>query len=111
MKKMVIIDGQERALVCNALLPRKYRNEFGRDLTKDMRAMARDAKKDPENMNMELLENLTWLMLREGGEDVGPTAEAWMSSIEDPLAIYMVAGDVIELWTKGQKGSVIPIKK
>lgn len=111
MKKTIVLDGKERSLESNALLPRVYRKNFGRDLIVDMRKMAEQAKTDPDGINMETLENVTWLMLKAAGEDVGETPEEWLVSLDDSLAVYFVMNDVVELWLSSQKTTSTPKKK
>lgn len=137
MRKTVTIDGKEMTLECNALLPRNYRNIFGRDLLRDMNKLIKDIKvgreklagedieNNPElkeeileNINLEFVENITWLMLRaaknENGEcinDVKNTTEEWLASMDESMAVYYVMDDVITLWIGSQKRTSIPKKK
>jgi hypothetical protein len=137
MRKTVTIDGKEMTLECNALLPRNYRNIFGRDLLRDMNKLIKDIKvgreklaredieDNPElkeeileNINLEFVENITWLMLRaaknENGEcinDVKNTTEEWLASMDESMAVYYVMDDVITLWIGSQKRTSIPKKK
>lgn len=137
MRKTVTIDGKEMTLECNALLPRNYRNIFGRDLLRDMNKLIKDIKvgreklaredieNNPElkeeileNINLEFVENITWLMLRaaknENGEcinDVKNTTEEWLASMDESMAVYYVMDDVITLWIGSQKRTSISKKK
>ena len=103
MKKQVKLCGKTCTLENNALLPRRYRNQFGRDLIIDMQAMVNNYQKDPSAFNPEVLENITWLMLKEAGEPVGENPEEWLAGIDDAFALYEVIGDVVELWGKGRE--------
>ena len=111
MKKTVIMSGRKCTLENNALLPRRYRNQFGRDLVVDMQKMMDAYKKDPSNFNTEVLENITWLMLKAGGEDVGENPEEWLAGLDNAFAVYEIIGDVVELWGKGRETTSIPKKK
>ena len=137
MRKTVTIDGKEMTLECNALLPRNYRNIFGRDLLRDMNKLIKDikvgreklAREDIENnqelkeeilenINLEFVENITWLMLRaaknENGDcinDVKNTTEEWLGCMDESMAVYYVMDDVITLWIGSQKRTSIPKKK
>ena len=71
-----------------------------------------------ENINLEFVENITWLMLRaaknENGEcinDVKNTTEEWLASMDESMAVYYVMDDVITLWIGSQKRTSIPKKK
>ena len=111
MKKTITIDGKEMQLDCNALLPRQYRKEFGRDLIVDMQRLKKDYDGSPDAVNTECFENLTWLMLRAAGEDVGESVDEWLATIEDSFAIYGVINDVVELWLSSQRTTSKPKKK
>lgn len=127
MKKTITLDGKSVQIEANALLPRLYRKEFGRDLMTDMRKLLdsvrisaealKKARKDPDgvaaelmadpasmdNIDLSVMENITYLMLRSAGEDVGENVEEWLASLEDSMAIYTAMPDVIEVWTASQK--------
>lgn len=127
MKKTITLDGKSVQIEANALLPRLYRKEFGRDLMTDMRKLLdsvrisaealKKARKDPDgvaaelmadpasmdNIDLSVMENITYLMLRSAGEDVGESVEEWLASLEDSMAIYTAMPDVIEVWTASQK--------
>lgn len=111
MKKKVTFCGKEMTLECNALLPRTYRHTFGRDLIQDMKKMVDEKSKGAEIINVEPLENITYLMFRAAGEDVGDSVESWLESIDDSLAIYTVMNDVTDLWLSSQKTTSKPKKK
>lgn len=111
MKKTITLDGKEQVIEANALLPRQYRKEFGRDLIVDMRKLAEGYKADPDAVNTEVLENITWLMLRAGGSDVPGTVEEWLAGIEDAFAIYTAINDVMEVWLNSQKTTSTTKKK
>ena len=102
MKRTVSFIGKECTIVNNALLPRKYRHQFGRDLIVDMQKMADSYKSNPDAVNTDVLENITWLMLKEGGEDVGGTVDEWLASLDDTFAIYEIIEDVLGLWVNGR---------
>jgi len=111
MKKTIMLDGQEKTIESNALLPRIYRKEFGRDLISDMKRMAEQAKNDPNDVSTEALENVTWLMLKAAGNDVGESVEEWLATLDDSFAVYYASGDVISLWLDSQKTTSKPKKK
>ena len=64
MEKTIQIDGKEVKLKSSAAIPRMYRNEFGKDVFKDMVALknAMDKKKRHGNNipieNLEMFENI-----------------------------------------------------
>ena len=111
MKKTINIAGQEMTIESNALLPRLYRKEFGRDLMIDMRRLSENYQADPDNMNTEVLENVTWLMLKAAGNDVGDSVDEWLASLDDILTVYLALPEVVDLWVGSQKTTSKPKKK
>lgn len=112
MKRTVTLDGREMALENNALLPRRYRHIFGRDLVVDMNALVKAYQnKDQSQIPFDLLEDVIWIMLREAGEEVGTNTEEWLASIDDVFGVYALASDVFTLWAEGRKTTSIPKKK
>ena len=135
MRKKIIIEGKARTLEANALLPRQYRNEFGRDLIVDVKKLLgkvqltaealKKARQDPDGlaadlladpdaldgMDLSVVENLAWLMLRAGGEDVGDSVEDWLASLQDFMTVYNIMPEIIELWITSQKTTEKPKKK
>lgn len=112
MDKKVTIGGREQTLRNNALLPRKYRHFFGRDLISDMNALVKKFKaSNGEEFNTEVLENLTWLMLREAGEEVGANPDEWLASLDSAVEVYELLPEVIELWGAGVQTTSVPKKK
>lgn len=111
MKKTIILCDKPMTIENNALLPRTYRHTFGRDLVVDMQNLAKKYKENPEDLNTEVLENITWLMLKAGGEQVGENPEEWLASLDDAFAVYEVIEDVVNLWVEGRKTTSKPKKK
>jgi len=111
MKKTIEIDGKKMVIEANGLLPRLYKKEFGGDLFGSMKKLVDNYEKDPEGADTEVLENVTWLMLRAGGTDVPPTVEEWLEGISDILSLYKAFKDVSSLWGKSQKTTSKPKKK
>ena len=111
MKKTINIGGHDLAIESNALLPRLYRKEFGRDLMIDMRKLSERYQADPDNIDTEVLENVTWLMLKAGGNDVGSSVEEWLGGLDDILTVYLAMPEVVDLWVGSQKTTSKPKKK
>ena len=111
MTKTVSMSGKEDTIENNALLPRQYRHQFGRDLIVDMQKLADAYKKDPYEINTEVLENISWLMLKAGGEQVGENPEEWLAGLDDTFAVYEIIEDVVGLWVEGRKTTSRPKKK
>lgn len=135
MRKKITIEGKPCTMDANALLPRQYRKEFGRDLIVDMKKLLggiqltadalKKARKDPDglaadlladpealgSMDLSVIENLAWLMLRAGGENVGDTVNDWLGGLQDFMTVYNIMPDVVELWTSAQKTTAKSKKK
>ena len=111
-EKKIIIDGTERRLVANALLPKKYRRQFGSDLLRDMKELqASYEKSDGEEFDTTLLERMTWLMLREGGEDVGETPDEWLEGLDTVFGLYELLPVVVDMWASNVQTTAKPKKK
>lgn len=111
MKKTFDVEGRQMTAACNGLLPKLYRFNFGRDIMMDLKKFHDGAKKDPESVDMTPLENLTWLMFKEGGEDVGETPDEWLRTLEDPASVYILSQDMLALWQQSQRTTATPKKK
>ena len=111
MHKIVDYEDKQLRMVSNALLPRLFRYHFGKDLVMTMKAFEKSYKEDPETVDFAPVENLTWLMLKEGGEDVGGSPEEWLASLDDPSASYVLAAEAMTLWRESQKTTSVPKKK
>lgn len=111
-EKKVIIDGRERRIVANALLPKKYRRQFGSDMLRDMKKLqATYEKSGGEEFDTTLLERMTWLMLKEGGEDVGETVDEWLESLDTVFGLYELLPVVVEMWAANVQTTAMPKKK
>ncbi len=112
MEKTVTFQGKEMKLLANALLPRKYRHTFGRDLMQDMQKIAvPDSEGAAPDMDLSVFEDLTWLMFKNAGEDVGNSPEEWLSGIDDMFSVYMLIPDVVGLWQANNETTSVPAKK
>lgn len=129
MIKTVNIEGVERKMASSAILVRQYRAHFGKDLiaemTKAIRARLKaenrrlESLKDEdlnpdefvEDLDLTVYENLGWLMLRNAGEDVGDSPESWLETLQNPLTIYSLVGEISDLWTANLKTTAVPKKK
>lgn len=112
MDKIVELGEKSMTLRANALLPRKYRHLFNRDLISDMRKLHDDYRKsNGETFDPEVFENLAWLMFREGGESVGGSPEEWLAGMDDMMALYRILPVVVELWGANLQTTAKPKKK
>lgn len=116
MEKLVTIGGREYKMRCSALLPRQYRFKFGSDLIADMSKLAAATKKAAKGQQMEsvdltIFENVAWLMLKAGGEEVGESPEEWLDTLEGLFPVYEALPAIIELWAASNATTSTPKKK
>lgn len=113
--KTIEINGKSMRIASNALLPRLYRYHFGRDLIIDMRKFGKsyqqvgtDGEGKPiydidDTADTAILENVSWLMLKQGGEDVGDNIETWLEGIDDLSELYEIEHACFSLWKESEK--------
>lgn len=113
MNKTINVDGREIKLVCNALLPRLYRYHFGHDLILDMKAVQKHYKTTTtedgqkiteidEGADLSVFEQVAWIMLKAGGEDVGETILEWLEEISI-TDLYEIERECLQLWQESQR--------
>lgn len=112
----------------SALIPRLYRVQFGRDMILDMRQLLKSYNKAVKSlgkdvteeqrqaaqlsmMDLTIFENVAYMMIKHAGEDVPPTPDEWLDSIDGIFSIYNVMPTILELWGENQKTTSIPKKK
>ena len=122
MDKYIEIGEKRVKMACNGLLPRLYRYHFGRDLIVDMRKLAKaytktGTKEDgtpiyeiDENADFTPAEQLTWLMLKGGGEEVGDTIDDWLAEVS-VSELYALEGAAFQLWKESETTTAHPKKK
>lgn len=108
--KVILVGEKEYTIKANALLPRRYRNEFGRDLISDLNKLLESAKNDKE-IDWSVAENLTWLMIKTAGVDEIGSIEEWLETIDDAFAMVKCFGEVLSLWQETQQTTSTPRKK
>lgn len=109
MERTITVNGEPKRIVANALLPKLYRHRFGRDLIVDMQKMVDTYHEG--HMDDEVLANLTWLMLKQGGEDVGENVDEWLASLDSVFALYEILPHVVDLWMANVETTSLPKKK
>lgn len=128
MTRTVNIGGRVVRMRASALIPRLYRVQFGRDMISDMRqliksynkavkALEKDVTEEQRQdaqlsmMDLTIFENVAYMMIKHAGEDVPPTPDEWLDSIDGIFSIYNVMPTILELWGENQKTTSIPKKK
>lgn len=113
MEKYITVDGKKLRMVANARVPRIYRNLFNSDLILDMQKLTEGYKAGAqgETLPIEVLtifENVAWVFLKEGGEEVGNNPDEWLETIEGMFSIYEVLPQIIQLWKLNNKTTSNP---
>ena len=122
MERQIEAGGQMLTMKASALLPRQYRYHFGRDLIIDMKKAfdvtgktIEEIQADPagnmDAIDMTVFENLAWLMLKNGGTEVGSSPEEWLDSVDDPMIFYTLLPEVVDLWMRNTATTARPKKK
>lgn len=123
MTKTVQAGGREITLRVSALLPRKYRYKFGRDMVKDINGLRRrllelvdaykagDLEADFTAEEVEAFEDLTWTFAKAGDSTIPDSVEEWLDSFEEVLGVYTLLPEVLLLWSESERGTAEPAKK
>lgn len=123
MTKTVQAGGREITLRVSALLPRKYRYKFGRDMVKDINGLRRrllelvdaykagDLEADFTPEEVEAFEDLTWTFAKAGDPTIPDSVEEWLDSFEEVLGVYTLLPEVLLLWSESERGTAEPAKK
>lgn len=94
MEKTIKIGGKETHLVANGATPRLYRAFFKKDVFRDMQKAVSD---DGEILDAEVIENLTFVMAKQGGLE-GYNIEEWLAGMSTPMSVIEAAEEVFDLW-------------
>lgn len=101
--KTIEIDGREVTFRASAAIPRLYRNQFHRDIYRDLNELQKGMdKSDDESstldtFSLELFENIAWLMARHADKEVPKTPEEWLDDFST-FSIYEILPQIIDLW-------------
>lgn len=108
MEKVINIDGKDMRMVANGATPRVYRVLFGSDIFADVQTAIEGNKlKD-----MSVIEQLAFVLGRQGGSiPTDMSIDAWLETIEDPMALVMASPEVINVWTGNLKTTADGKKK
>ena len=108
MEKTIIIDGRPVAFRATAAVPRLYRIKFRRDIMKDMAALdksikhAKDTGEDLAVEDLELFENVAYIMAKHADQTIPDTIDEWLECFET-FSIYKVFPEILELWNQNEQ--------
>lgn len=114
MDKLIQIDDREVGFRATALTPRLYRHWLTRDIMVDMnrlqKAMAKAKDEELSVADLEIFENLAWVMARQYDNTVPDNPDEWLDTF-DTFVIYEILPEIIELWSKNQQTTSTSKKK
>ena len=103
LSKIVNVGGHEVAFKSSAAIPRMYRIKFGRDIFKDLTKLEKsfkerdDGEKNLEIDDLEIFENVAYIMALHADPTIPRTIEDWLDQFE-MFSIYEVLPEILELW-------------
>jgi hypothetical protein len=102
-EKTINISGIDVKFRASAAIPRMYRVKYGRDIMKDLNKLQgsleakEDEGKDIPIDNLELFENVAYIMAKHADPDIPQTVEDWLEQF-DMFSIYEVLPQLLDLW-------------
>ena len=110
-EKIIEIDGKEVRFRASAAIPRQYRNQFGRDIFRDINELSKAVGANEEGasgidtLSLEIFENVAYVMAKHADDKIPPTPEEWLDEFST-FSIYQVLPQIIALWTENTKTTV-----
>lgn len=117
MEKTITVGGKPMKMKASALIPKLYRYHFGRDIIQDLKKLSDAAEKNKRDgtefgvPDLTIFEDVAWLFLKHGGEDVGENVDEWLDGIDGIFSIYEALPQILELWQMNLSQTAIPKKK
>ena len=103
LTKTVKIGDHEVTFKSSAAIPRLYRIKFKRDIFKDLTKLEKsykekdDGTKEMEIEDLEIFENVAYIMALHADPTIPKTIEEWLDQFE-MFSIYEVLPEILELW-------------
>ena len=104
IEKTIDINGQQVKFRSSATIPRLYRIKFKRDIFKDLSKLekayskkAKEADEDLEIDDLEIFENVAYIMAYHADPTIPKTIDEWLDQFE-MFSIYQVLPQILELW-------------
>ena len=113
--KTIYVDGKQVMFRASAAIPRLYRNNFHRDIYRDLNELQKGIDdSDAENssldtFSLELFENIAWLMAKHTDKTVPDSPEEWLDEF-GTFSIYEILPQIIELWGLNVEQQVVSKK-
>lgn len=120
IQKTVKVGARDVTFRSSAAIPRLYRLKFRRDIFKDLSKLEKsykdrdDGSKEMEIEDLEIFENVAYIMACHADPTVPNTIDEWLDQFE-MFSIYEVLPEILELWgdnlftdANAKKNGVLP---
>lgn len=100
IEKTVKVNDKEVVFKSSATIPRLYRIKFKRDIFKDLSKLEKSFKKETKSFevdDLEIFENVAYIMAYHADNSIPPTIEEWLDQFE-MFSIYEILPEILELW-------------
>ena len=103
IQKTVKVGNTEVTFRSSASIPRLYRIKFRRDIFKDLSRLEKsykekdDGSKELEIEDLEIFENVAYIMACHADPSVPDTIDEWLDQFE-MFSLYEVLPEILELW-------------
>ncbi|MBS4761186.1 hypothetical protein KG089_00520 [Carnobacteriaceae bacterium zg-ZUI252] len=114
IQKTITIQNQSVTFKSSATIPRLYRLIFKRDIFKDLSKLEK-AYSGKDNSpfeidDLEIFENVAYIMAYHADNSIPSTIEAWLDQFE-MFSIYEILPEILELWGSNLQTDVENRKK
>ena len=114
IEQTITIGGKDIPFKASAAIPRMYRARFKRDIFKDLANLESAVKKrnstEFEIDDLEIFENLAYLMACHADHSVGEAINEWLDQF-DMFSIYEILPQLLSLWGANMQTDVEAKKK
>lgn len=103
LEKAITIGDKQVKFRSSATIPRLYRAKFKRDIFKDLSRLESSYKGNSDDgssfeiEDLEIFENVTYIMAYHADHSIPATIEEWLDEFE-MFSIYEVLPEILELW-------------
>ena len=104
LSKTLSICGHDVTFKSSAAIPRMYRIKFGRDIFRDLNRLEKSFRdrtggsgQDLEIDDLEIFENVAYIMALHADPTIPDTIEGWLDQFE-MFSIYEILPEILDLW-------------
>lgn len=99
METTIQIDGKPLRLKASAAVPLMYRNQYGRDLMRDLQSVATSEDDGAHAASVGMIERMAYIMAKHADPEAVPdSVEAWLAELP-PMTLYHMIPVVMALWS------------